>query len=204
MKKPAPRSKSHAQQASGSSALPASTGKETRAAPEGAAPAEAMDGAEQARAFEAAITLFHRARFASAKELFEKAARGPSREMSHTALLHSRMCDRRIAGAAQTPKTAEEHYNYAVALMNQRRIEAAEQHLRQALAEAPDNDHLYYVLALCRGLGGDLAGACVHMRRAIELQPRNRIMARNDPDFAEIGQQPPLQELLYPEKTGAN
>ena len=85
-----------------------------------------------------------------------------------------------------------------------RRIEAAEQHLREALAQAPDNDHLYYVLALCRGWGGDLEGACAHMRRAIELQPRNRIVARNDPDFAEIGQRPPLQELLYPEKTRAN
>jgi hypothetical protein len=42
------------------------------------------------------------------------------------------------------------------------------------------------------------------MRRAIKLQPRNLVVARNDPDFAEIGQRSPLQELLYPEKTRAN
>jgi Flp pilus assembly protein TadD len=174
------------------------------AIPEGAAPAGALEGAEQASAFETAIARFRSGQFAAARELFQKAARGPSREINHTALLHSRMCDRRIAGPTQTPKTAEEHYNYAVALINQHRIEAAEQHLREALAQAPDNDHLYYVLALCRGLGGDLDGAYAHMKRAIELQPRNRIVARNDPDFAEIGQRPPLQELLYPEKTRAN
>jgi hypothetical protein len=39
------------------------------------------------------------------------------------------------------------------------------------------------------------------MKRAIEFEPRNRTIARNDPDFAEIGQQPPLCELLYPERT---
>ncbi len=174
------------------------------AIPEDAAPAGALEGAEQVSAFETAIARFRSGQFAAARELFQKAARGPSREISHTASLHSRMCDRRITGPAQAPRTAEEHYNYAVALMNQRRIEAAEQHLREALAQAPDNDHLYYVLALCRGWGGDLEGACAHMRRAIELQPRNRIVARNDPDFAEIGQRPPLQELLYPEKRRAN
>jgi hypothetical protein len=39
------------------------------------------------------------------------------------------------------------------------------------------------------------------MKRAIELRPQNRVAARNDPDFAEIGEQPPLAELLYPERT---
>lgn len=160
---------------------------------------EHLDTDQQARVFESAAQRFHAGDYGAALEGFRKAARGPSREMAHSAQLYVRMCERRLeAGAA--PRTAEEHYNLAVALVNERRFEAAEQHLRAALAEVPDGDHLYYVLALCRGLGGDLAGAYTHMRRAIELRPQNRVMARNDPDFAEIGQQPPLAELLYPER----
>jgi tetratricopeptide (TPR) repeat protein len=162
--------------------------------------AERLDASEQARAFEAAAVLFHSGQYRPALERFREAVRGPSREMAHAAHLYARMCQRRL-DAADAPRTPEEHYNLAVALVNERRFEAAEQHLRAALAQAPDGDHLYYVLALCRGLGGDLAGAYTHMRKAIELRPQNRVMARNDPDFAEIGQQPPLAELLYPERT---
>ena len=166
-----------------------------------AAPSELLDAGQQARAFESGAVLFHSGQFRPALELFQKAARGPSREMAHAALLHARMCQRRLEGSEPAPQTAEDHYNFAVALINERRIEAAEQHLRLALAQAPESDHLYYVMALCRALGGDLAGAYTHMKRAIELEPQNRIAARNDPDFAEIGQQPPLVELLYPERS---
>jgi tetratricopeptide (TPR) repeat protein len=159
-----------------------------------------LDTARQKEAFEAAAALFHSGEFQPAGELFRKAARGPNREMAHVALLHARMCERRLAAAEMTPRSADEHYNIAVALINQGRLEPAERHLQEALAQTPDSDHLYYVLSLCHGLGGDLAGAYDHLKRAIELRPQNRIAARNDPDFAEIGQQPPLVELLYPER----
>ena len=165
--------------------------------------AEPMDAARQAEAFESAAVLFHAGQFRPAQELFRQAAHGPSREMAHSALLHARMCQRRLERAELAPRTPEEHYDFAVALVNERRIGAAEEHLRAALAQAPESDHLYYVMALCRGLGGDLVGAYTHLKRAIELRPQNRIAARNDPDFAEIGQQPPLAELLYPERTRA-
>ena len=161
---------------------------------------EPLNASQQVETFESAITLFHSGQFGPAQELFRKAARGPSRDVAHAALLHARMCQRRLEATPPDLQTAEDHYNFAVALINERRMEAAEQHLRLALAQAPNSDHLYYVLALCCGLGGDLAGAYAHMRRAIELRPQNRVTARNDPDFAEIGQLPPLAELLYPER----
>jgi hypothetical protein len=49
-------------------------------------------------------------------------------------------------------------------------------------------------------LTGDAIGAHEHLRRAIELEPRNRILARQDADFAALSGQPPFQALLYPEK----
>ena len=39
-----------------------------------------------------------------------------------------------------------------------------------------------------------------NLRRAIELEPRNRIIARQDADFAPLANQPPFDALLYPEK----
>jgi len=202
MKKPTPRSQAAAKRPVAPPAVKPET-KEPSSDGGRAAASKPLDAGQQTRAFESAAVLFHSGEFRAAQELFQKAARGPSREMAHAALLHARMCQRRLESSKPAPQTAEDHYNVAVALVNERRIEAAEHHLRLALAQAPESDHLYYVMALCRGLGGDLDGAYTYMTRAIELEPRNRIAARNDPDFAEIGQQPPLVELLYPERGGS-
>jgi hypothetical protein len=47
-------------------------------------------------------------------------------------------------------------------------------------------------------LSGDLTGAYDSLKRAIELQPRNRAAARQDPDLEEILRHPPIHELLHP------
>jgi tetratricopeptide (TPR) repeat protein len=153
----------------------------------------------QPELYEQAVRAFNSGNYGEAKSLFERAAAGPSRDMAHSASLHAKICAKRLARPEMSLRTADEHYDYAVALMNERRFEQAERHLLLALAQTPKADHLFYALALCRGLCGDLQGAYVNLKRAIELQPRNRAAARNDPDFAEIGQLSPLIELLSPD-----
>lgn len=155
---------------------------------------------EQPALFEQAIVQFHRGDFAKARAIFERAAIGANREVAHSARLHARMCEQRLASAADAIRTPEDHYNYAIALINERRLDLAEYHLQQALTQSPRGDHLYYALALSRALNGDLEGAYAYLRRAIELNHANRIAARNDPDFADFVQQQPLAELFRPEK----
>jgi len=168
-----------------------------------AAAAEARSLAEaQLKTFEQAIHLFNARKFAQARELFAKAAAGPNKEMAHNADLHVRMCDSRLEKPVVQLKTVEELYNFGVAMINTRSLADAQQHLEAALKLAPEADYVYYALALCRGLAGDLDGAHGNLKRAIELEPRNRISARQDADFAGIINQPQIQQLLFPEKTG--
>ena len=61
-------------------------------------------------------------------------------------------------------------------------------------------DHIHYALALAQALSGDIAGAHENLKRAIELEPRNRLIARQDADFAPLANQPPFDALVYPEK----
>ena len=55
---------------------------------------------------------------------------------------------------------------------------------------------VHAALALCRATAGALQGAYEDLKRAIELQPRKRIIARQDDDFARFANQPPLDRLL--------
>jgi Flp pilus assembly protein TadD len=59
---------------------------------------------------------------------------------------------------------------------------------------------MHYALAGALALTGDLQGAHDSLKRAIEMEPRNRIAARQDADFASLASQPPFDSLLYPEK----
>ena len=125
--------------------------------------------------------------------------------MAHSARLHVRMCDQRLAKESPALTTAEDHYNFAVTLMNRRDFQAARRHLEEALRMSSDGgDHLHYLLALCLGSLGDLEGASRHLKRAIEIHPRNRAMARSDPDFAELAHRPGIHELLTAGRGGSN
>jgi tetratricopeptide (TPR) repeat protein len=172
---------------------------EATSAQTGAAAQPAV-GLEQLEVFEAGIKLFHAKKFADARERFLAAAAGPDRGIAHKAGMHVRICDRRLEEQAVVLGSPDEHYDYAITLINERKLAAARQHLMQALEHQPSADHVYYALALCDGLTGDLQGAYENLRRAIEIHPRNRIAARQDADFAGIANQAPLDRLLFPEK----
>jgi tetratricopeptide (TPR) repeat protein len=165
-----------------------------------AALAQSSDPRKQRSAFEAAMKLFHARQLREARELFVGAAGGPERDVAQRARLHIAMCDRRLEQAPVNLLSAEDYYNYGVALINTRNVTEARVHLEKALEIAPDADHVHYALALALALGGDPKRAYESLRRAIELEPRNRIIARQDQDFAPLAHQPPFDALLYPEK----
>ena len=180
----------------------ASAPESTPGAASGAAAAvvQPQSAEKQLGSFEAAMKLFHARNLKQAWDHFLIAAKGPERDVAHRARLHAAMCDRRLEQAAPNLHSAEDYYTYGVAQLNVRKVAEARGSLEKALQLAPGADHIYYALALAQALGGDLAGAHENMKRAIELEPRNRVMARQDPDFAPLANQPPFDVLLYPER----
>jgi len=171
--------------------------------PETAQPAaEASKAAHQFRSFETAMKLFHARKFKEAREHFAHASQGPERDVANRAQLHIAMCDRRLQQATLNLRSAEDYYNYGVALLNSRNAAEARIHLERALEIAPASDHIHYALALAQALSGDLTNAHANLKRAIELEPRNRLIARQDADFAPLANQPPFDALIYPEKKG--
>jgi tetratricopeptide (TPR) repeat protein len=169
--------------------------------PAGARAVPAMTAAAaQLASFEAAMRFFHERKLREARELFVGASHGPESDVAQRANLHIAMCDRRLEHATVSLGTAEDYYNYGVALINTRKIAEARTHLERALELTPAADHIHYALALAQALGGDPVSAYANLKRAIELEPRNRMLARQDADFAPLAHQPPFDALLYPER----
>ncbi|MGA2136304.1 MAG: hypothetical protein ABSH50_28780 [Bryobacteraceae bacterium] len=156
--------------------------------------------ARQMESFEEGMRHFHARQYQRARDIFLAAQQGADRAVAHRAGLHARMCERRLSTPGIVLNTPEEHYNYAVTLINSRDLAGAQKHLREALETNPAADHVLYALAACQSLAGDSQAAYENLKRAIDLQPRNRLAARQDPDFAAMADHQAFARLLYPDK----
>jgi tetratricopeptide (TPR) repeat protein len=160
----------------------------------------ASDGTKQMAAFEAAMKLFHARKLKEARDLFQQATNGPERDVAQRANLHIAMCDRRLQQTTVSLGSVEDYYNYGVALINSRNLSEAKAHLEKGLEIDPQADHIHYALAIAYALSGDVQAAHESLRRAIELEPRNRLTARQDTDLAPLANQPLFSALLFPER----
>ena len=155
----------------------------------------------QLKIYDDAIRLFSQGKLTEARDRFVEVAKGPAPHISDKARSYARVCEQRTTTARLEPRTAEEHFTFGVERLNARDVERAKLHLTQALSLEPKGDHILYTMALCCGLAGDGSGACENLRRAIDLEPRNRILARQDPEFSALASQlPALRALLSPER----
>jgi tetratricopeptide (TPR) repeat protein len=173
-------------------------GVRAKAAPTGKPVAEGPSPAkQQLTVYEQAVGLFSQRRLKDALAGFLRAAAGPDSHVADKARSYAQVCERRTRNMEPQLQTAEDHFNYGVERLNERDFERAMQHFERALALQPGAEHVYFTMALCCGLTGDGTGACENLKRAIELEPRNRIMARQDPEFAALLPQfPGLRALL--------
>ncbi len=147
--------------------------------------------------YDQGMRLFTAGEFAKAADILAMVATGPNREMAHAARTHRTVCERRLS-ASPEPRltTPDEHYDYAIALINRRELEGARRHLLEALKHLKDGDHVHYALALCYALEGQMENAAAHLKRAIDLRPANRAAARHDPDFEPFTHAPEISAIL--------
>jgi tetratricopeptide (TPR) repeat protein len=157
----------------------------------------------QLKLYDEALALFHQQKFAKAKQELEKVMAGPSKELIDRARMHINITEQRMKPTQeQNPKTAEEHYQRGVAMMNIGRWDDARESLNKARKAAPKADHIHYAMAALDCLTGEADSAMANLKVAIELRGENRFHARNDEDFAFLQEDPRFTELLYPEKEG--
>ena len=138
-------------------------------------------------------------KFEKAKGLFQKVVATGPRELADRASVHLNTCNQRMSRSANTFKTPEEHYDYAVSLMNIGDYVGAREHLDKILKQNPKLDFAVYGLSVLDCLTGHYENSLKGLAEAIRLNAANRFQARNDSDFQNLADDPRFTELIYPE-----
>lgn len=164
-------------------------------APQAAANSVPATPKQHTELFAQAMKKFNAGAFGDARRLFDLCAQGPEITVKESAQMYSRMCAQRLEKQQVVLKTSEDHYAYAVSLMNLQRHADALPHLQKAM-QLGDGPHVRYALALASGLVGDMPGAVAHLEKAISLDPATRSLARSDSDFQPLLQDAVIRELV--------
>ena len=152
------------------------------------------------QSYEAGLRAMQEHKFDKAKPHFLKVIGGPAKELTDRANVHLNTCNQHLERSSATQfKTTEEHFDYAVSLMNVGDYVTAREHLDKLLKQAPKADYVVYGLAALDCLTGHVEDSLRRLDEALRLNSQLRYQARNDSDFQNLAEDPRFTELLYPD-----
>jgi tetratricopeptide (TPR) repeat protein len=150
--------------------------------------------------YEAGLRALQEHKYDKAKPLFQKVLAGPTKELTDRAAVHLSICNQHLERSATTQfKSVEEHYDYAVSLMNVGDYVTAREHIEKLIKQSPKTDFVVYGLAALDCLTGHVEDSLKHLDEALRLNASLRFQARNDSDFHNLAEDPRFTELLYPD-----
>ncbi len=148
--------------------------------------------------YETGVRALQRHDFSAGAEAFRQVLdRYPGeRELVERARLFLRVCERETAQRPEGPQTTAERVYAATMSLSAGDSDAALTHVQQALEHEPTSHRAHYMMAVIRSTRSENAMALEHLRRAIELNPENRALARQDADLDRLRQSPSVRALL--------
>jgi tetratricopeptide (TPR) repeat protein len=152
------------------------------------------------KSYEDGLRAMQEHKFDKAKPHFQKVLAGSVRELIDRANIHLSICNQHLERSASTQfKTAEEHFDFAVSLMNVGDYVTAREHLDKLLKQNAKADYVVYGLAALDCLTGHIEDSLRRLDEALRLNAQLRFQARNDSDFQNLAEDPRFTELLYPD-----
>ncbi|HWZ46403.1 MAG TPA: hypothetical protein VNW97_23220 [Candidatus Saccharimonadales bacterium] len=149
--------------------------------------------------YESALKAMQEHKFERARPVLEKIVANGPKELADRARMHLSICNQQLASSATSFKSPDEHFDYAVSLMNVGQYDQARVHMEKILKQNPRADFAVYGMAVLDCLTAQVESSLKQLREAIRLNPQNRFQARNDSDFQNMADDPRFTELLYPE-----
>ena len=176
----------------------ASVGRKSPTPPGGNAVDVRREGYVRAvRLYEQALEALQRHEFQTAAARFQQVIDEfpEERELHERSRLYMQACERQ-SQPPPTPQTLEEQIYAATLALNAGEQEEAMRHLEAAVTREPNSDHVQYMLALARAASGEVDSAVSHLQRAIELNPDNRFLARQEPSFGPLEDDEAFRQAL--------
>ncbi|MGH9512857.1 MAG: tetratricopeptide repeat protein [Terriglobales bacterium] len=149
--------------------------------------------------YEAGLRAMQEHKFDKAKTHFQKVMAGTAKDLADRATVHLNACNQQLERTTNQFKSPEEHYDYAVSLLNLGDYVGAREHLENLSRQVPKADYVAYGLAALNCLTGHGEEALKNLGQAIRQNPALRFQARNDSDFQNLVEDPRFTELLYPD-----
>ena len=149
--------------------------------------------------YQMAVQLLQQGKYERALDAFNKLLPSAPVPLVERCRMYICTCQRQLEKSSLAFLTPEEHYDYAVSQLNTGYFEEAREQFQAILAAHPEADYAFYGLALLAAITWQTQDCLDHLGRAIELNPKNRLQARADNDFQNMGDDPRFTELLYPE-----
>jgi tetratricopeptide (TPR) repeat protein len=153
--------------------------------------------AQAVATYERGIAALQRRDYLSAADSFrDLMARFPEeRELQERAQMYLRVCERELAASA-TPRTNEERLVAATVALNAGNHSRTLSLLDEILRDDPKNDLAEYMAAVVYCATGDVDSAIGRLQRAIDLNPENRNLARQDSDLESLHNLDAFRRLL--------
>jgi tetratricopeptide (TPR) repeat protein len=135
--------------------------------------------------YEEALKVMGRKDYAKAAHLFEAIIKefSAEREVCDRSRVYLSVCRRHAGGSAQKARASDDPYYLGVIAANDGRLDEAVDLFEKTLRQDPRSDRALYALASICGMRQDVTGAVDHLRKAIDLNPANKVYALNDSDF---------------------
>jgi tetratricopeptide (TPR) repeat protein len=149
--------------------------------------------------YEAAVRLMQEGKFEKARTAFERLLAAGAGNLSDRIRMYINASNAQLSRSKTSFISHEEHYDYAVSLLNDGHYEDAREQFQEILKQNGEADYAFYGLAVLASMTGDSHTCLEHLTEAIRRNPRNRIQARSDSDFQDMSDDPRFTELLYPE-----
>jgi Tfp pilus assembly protein PilF len=149
--------------------------------------------------YESGLRALQEHKFDKAKGHLQKVLSGPDKSLVDRAQVHMLTCDKHLEKTSLQFKTTEEHYDYAVSLINSGDYVTAREQLDKLVKEDPKAEFVLYGLAALDCLTGHVEESLKTLGEAIQIKPSLRFQARNDTDFQNLAEDPRFTELLYPD-----
>ena len=152
-----------------------------------------------------AVQLLHQGRYEEAKTKLAALENNDFDEpvLAERARTFRRICDSKLAGSADGPRSAEDRYLAGVVALNDGRLDEAITLLDQALRENPASAKFFYARASAHALQGNTEAAVGDLRQCIAIDPQTRFQAVNDSDFERVREEPSFIDIIEPTPTGA-